>query len=127
MKIDWPCELSTIGFIDGNCLNLKALPNTLDNSYSLSLILRYLTRLRALDIDVVASWSLWDQADECHHAWNDNYQQGTIDVEGIPWIKFFVGINGVRHGLTEDLKRAEETTSARRRLDIGRESAEDPI
>lgn len=32
----------------------------------------------------------------------------TVDVEGIPWISGFVGVDGIRDGLTEGLKRAEE-------------------
>lgn len=65
-----------------------------------------------LDIHVVASWNLWNHADERHHAWNHNGQHGTVDVVGMSRISSSIGVDGVRDGLTEGLKGAEEATGA---------------
>lgn len=69
---------------------------------------------RALDVDVVVSWNIWNHTNEGHHAGNGDSQQCTVDIESIAGVCGFVGVNGVRDGLTERLKGAEDTTRARR-------------
>jgi len=82
---------------------------------------------RAFHVDVVARRSIWNQLNERYHAGDGDGQQGTVDVESNAGIGGFVGVEGVRDGLTEGFKGAEDTTGTRRRLDVGREGSEDPV
>jgi hypothetical protein len=69
-----------------------------------------------------------DETDESDHARHGDHQQGNVDVErDVASRSSLPRVDTVRNGLTDRLGRSKETASARSRLDVGGERAEDPV